>query len=80
MAEEFEQVTHCQMCGSEYRTGRHTHDGIYIPSYALAVCQLCYECNAQGWAPLYEQKLLPHLRKNNIPVPRRNNKGLLPRE
>lgn len=80
MAEEFEQINRCQMCGSEYRTGRHSNEGIYIPTYALAVCQRCYDCNAEGWAPLYEQKLLTHLSKNHITIPKRNKKGFLPRE
>ena len=80
MAEEFEQVVSCQMCGKEYRSARNINEGRYIPKYAIAVCQLCYDCNALGWAPLYEQTLLAHLQLNNIPLPKRNEKGLLPRE
>lgn len=80
MAEEFEQVTHCQMCGAEYLVGRQGNDGRHIPTYDLHVCDTCYSCNDKGWAPLYEQKLVEHIEQRDIPLPARNKNGLLPRD
>lgn len=80
MAEEFEQVIHCQMCGSEFLVGRQGHEGRHIPAYDLHVCDTCYDCNQIGWSPLYEAKLLAHIKQKNIIAPKRNEKGLLPRD
>lgn len=80
MAEEFEQLIHCQMCGSEFLVGRQGHGGRHIPAYDLHVCDLCYDCNVMGWAPLYEQKLLDHLKVKKLVLPERNEKGLIPRD
>jgi hypothetical protein len=80
MAEEFEQVMHCQMCDAEYHVGRSHHDGHFIPRYQLHVCDTCYDCNAIGWAPLYEQKLLTYIKKLGRPLPTRNQRGLFPRD
>jgi hypothetical protein len=35
--------------------------------------------NWDGWAPHHECVLLEHLEKKGLPVPQRNEKGLLPR-
>jgi len=80
MAEEFEQVIHCQMCSAEFLVGRQGHDGRYIPAYDLHVCDSCYDCNVIGWSPLYETKLLQHIKQKSITTPKRNEKGLLPRD
>jgi hypothetical protein len=80
MAEEFEQVLHCQMCDAEFLVGRQASEGRYIPAYDLHVCDRCYDCNAEGWAPLYEQKLLGHLQSAGIKKPQRQKNGMLPRD
>lgn len=78
MAEEFEEITHCQMCDAEFQVGRQRNEGIYIPHYHLSVCQCCYDCNKAGWSPLYEQKLIVHCKEHHIRLPDRNKLGLLP--
>ena len=80
MAEEFEEITHCQMCDAEFRVGRQGNEGNYIPRYHLSVCQRCYDCNRAGWSPLYEQKLIKHCGEHHITLPDRNQSGLLPVE
>lgn len=80
MAEEFEQVIPCQMCDTEFLTGRLGSHGHYVTAYQLHVCNTCYVCNLQGWAPLYEQKLVKHLEQRGIELPARNPNGLFPRD
>lgn len=80
MAEEFEQVIHCQMCDNEFQVGRHIQEGHYVGRYQLHVCAKCYQCNEAGWAPLYEQKLMPLLISQGLAIPPRNALGLLPRD
>ncbi len=69
----------CQMCSSSYQMGRHIYDGKHIARYNLDVCKTCYDGNWDGWAPHYEEKLLAHLKEQNISVPERNEKGWYPR-
>jgi len=70
----------CQLCGASYQMGRHKYDGKQIPKYNLGVCRMCYEGNWDGWSPQYEQKIIAHLKENNLPIPERNENGLLPRD
>ena len=70
----------CDLCGGSYQMGRHKYDGKQIPRYKLGVCSMCYEGNWDGWAPHYESKILLHLKEKNLPVPERNDNGLLPRD
>jgi hypothetical protein len=77
---EFKHMYLCQMCGAEYHMGAHRYDGKHIPRYNLDVCKSCYESNWDGWAPHYESKLVEHLRKQNLPLPERNEKGWYPRD
>jgi len=70
----------CQLCGTSYQMGRNKYDGKYIPRYKLGVCKACYEGNWDGWAPHYEEKILANLKTNNLPIPNRNENGLLPRD
>jgi len=45
----------------------------------IMVCDACWQGNWDGWNPRFEEKLLSILKKNGLPVPERNEKGLLPR-
>ena len=69
----------CRMCGASFEHGPHVYQGREIKRYKLLVCESCHKSNAEGWKPALEGKLLDHLRANNLPVPQRNAKGLIPR-
>jgi hypothetical protein len=70
----------CDICGKQYQMGRHRYEGKQIPRYKLGVCGTCYESNWDGWGPLHEAKFIAHLKKHNIPIPERNEKGWFPRD
>lgn len=70
----------CDLCGFKYQMGRHIYDGKYIPRYELNVCKACYTGNHDGWSSRDEKQLLNHLKEKGLPVPDRNNDGLLPRD
>jgi len=67
------------MCGAAFEHGPHVYQGREIKRYKLLVCDACHKGNAGGWDRAMEQKLLAHLRANNLAVPERNAKGLIPR-
>ena len=69
----------CQLCGGQYQMGRHKYEGKQIPRYQLGVCKMCYEGNWDGWASQFEEKILAHLKEKKLPIPERNENGLLPR-
>jgi hypothetical protein len=69
----------CDLCGQQYQNGLHRY-GHIVKLYEMAICTLCWDANHDGFAPHYEDKILNHLKQNNLPVPERNIKGLLPRE
>ena len=70
----------CFMCGEEYQFGPHIYRGQYIPRYQIGVCNNCYKTNWDGWAPEYEDKLIKHLKSKKLPIPKRNQKGWIPRD
>ena len=70
----------CPLCYREYQFGPHRYDGTAIPRYQITVCNTCYRSNWDGWAPHYESQLIDHLKANNLPIPKRNAKGWLPRD
>jgi hypothetical protein len=70
----------CNLCGSMYNFGFGQYHGTILSGYDMAVCDVCYEMNWDGWAPQYEKRLLEQLRGNNVKIPPRNAKGFLPRE
>jgi hypothetical protein len=57
----------------------HIYDGTYISRYEIEVCNNCWLINWDGWTPHHGNKIINHLKKNGIPVPPMNEKGLLPR-
>lgn len=68
----------CDVCDDKYQhgPGRYGHK---LHLYGGGCCGICWEANWDGWAPHYDEKLLALLKKNGLPVPARNAKGLLPR-
>ena len=69
----------CQICGSMHQMGPGIYDGKQIPAYKLQVCKTCFEANWDGWAPVWEEVFLEHLKKEGIEVPQRNAAGYFPR-
>lgn len=59
--------------------GPHFYDGSYIKRYQIQVCGTCWSGNYDGWQPDCERRLILHLEKEGVPIPDRNEKGLLPR-
>lgn len=72
-------MTKCDCCGTEFQYGPHKYDGEYIPRYQITVCMSCYDGNWDGWAP-QDKWLIKHLESKNLPIPKRNRKGCLPRD
>ena len=70
----------CFCCNTKFQFGQHIYDGRWIAKYGIAVCSVCYQSNWDGWAPLYESRLISHLYEEGLPVPERNEKGWLPRD
>lgn len=70
----------CPVCGNQFQFGPHKYDGKHLDRYEMTVCRLCYDVNWDGWGPAREAAILDHLREKGIPVPDRNQEGLLPRE
>jgi DNA-directed RNA polymerase subunit RPC12/RpoP len=70
----------CGICGSEFQFGAHAYNGKSIARYKLMVCKNCWNVNWDGWNDEAEEKILTHLNENNIPIPKRNENGRLPRE
>lgn len=77
---EYKVMFSCFMCGDKFQMGPHTYKGKFISSYKISVCENCYKGNWDGWTLHYEERLLPHLKENGIPIPERNEKGWVPRE
>ena len=71
----------CDVCDQLYQHGPHRYEGHKLSSYGddIFACNSCWRANHDGWAPHYEAVLLGHLYRHGLPVPQRNEKGLLPR-
>lgn len=70
----------CGICGLEFQFGPHIYNGKHIASYQLTVCKGCWDGNWDGWGNTAEEKLIAHLKEKGISIPKRNEKGWLPRE
>jgi len=71
----------CDVCGNMYQHGPYRYEGHRLERYGnIFCCDTCWTVNWDGWAPHHEKILLAHLEKNSLPVPKRNKKGLLPRD
>ena len=77
MGTKFMMLT-CPSCGSEFRYGPQVYEGKHIPRYQVTVCMICYEGNWDGWANI--DWLMKHLKSMNLPIPKPNSKGWLPRD
>lgn len=77
---ESKTMEECFMCGEKYQMGPHIYNGEIIHKYGIGVCRNCYTANWDGWAPHHEEKLIAHLKRMNLPIPERNDKGRLPRD
>ena len=69
----------CFICRNQFQMGPQIYEGKYIKTYDISVCNVCYDSNWDGWAPQSEEVLIKHLSDNALPIPERNEKGLLPR-
>lgn len=70
----------CALCGNKYQMGKDVYDGQYIKLYDMTVCNNCYILNYDCWGSYYENKILQHLKEKQMPIPKRNSDGCLPRE
>lgn len=71
----------CDVCDREYQHGPHRYEGHRLKLYGdIFCCDSCWKNNWDGWAPHCEAVLLGHLKKKGLPMPKRNAKGLLPRD
>lgn len=70
----------CFCCGRQVQFGPHRYDGRAAQLYGnVPVCMTCWSANWDGWSPTVEPKLLALLAERGLPVPARNENGLLPR-
>jgi hypothetical protein len=77
---EHKVILQCDVCGSDYQFGPHRYDGHKCRGYEIFVCHPCNSSNWDGWGPMLEPKILKILEQKEIPVPKRNADGWLPRE
>jgi hypothetical protein len=75
----FKILQACELCGREVQMGPHRYVGHMIASIKLFLCDACFEMNWDGFNPRHEKKLIAHFQAKSIPVPERNQKGLIPR-
>lgn len=77
---DFKNMKQCFLCHSEFQYGPHLYDGKRIPIYEMSVCMNCYKGSHDGWAPIYEAKIILHLENKGLPIPDRQKDGYLPRD
>ena len=68
----------CFLCESKFWFGEHQYEGHFIREYGFMACKKCVDANWDGLSPIYEEKVLDHLKANNLPIPQRNSKGWYP--
>lgn len=79
--ENYKLMFNCDVCGLPYQHGPHRYEGHSLSCYGdIFACDACWKSNHDGWAPHYERVLLDHLERQGLPIPTRNEKGLLPRK
>lgn len=77
---EFKNIIPCFLCSRQFQYGSHLYDGKHIPAYNMSVCMNCYKASHDGWAPIYDAKILAHLKEKGLPTPERQKDGYLPRD
>lgn len=71
----------CDICQQRYEQGPHRYEGHKLHRYGgIIACDMYWKSNHDGWTPHLEPILLAHLERAGLPVPDRNDAGLLPRE
>jgi len=73
-------IVGCALCDRMFHYGPGKYDGRYVRRYGMLVCNGCWNGNGDGWSPMHEPSILEVLAKQKLPVPSRNEKGLLPRD
>jgi hypothetical protein len=79
MAEDVYKVT-CFVCKRQFQYSHGIYAGTLIPNYQIIVCKSCYESNWDGWTSPNMEKIIEHLKENNLAIPKMNSKGWLPRD
>jgi hypothetical protein len=79
MNREMHTIT-CDVCGNDVRYEPHRYNARRNQTYDIMVCDICYQANWDGWAPQYEDRVTRKLKERGVPLPQRNEHGLLPRE
>ncbi|WP_148896581.1 hypothetical protein [Geothermobacter ehrlichii] len=70
----------CDVCGKQYQHGPGRYEGHKLELYGgIFCCDSCWRSNWDGWSTHYEEILLNHIKNKGLPIPKRNIKGLLPR-
>jgi len=67
----------CLLCEQE---GNSRVGAKHVPGYEFDVCWKHWEENWDGWNRQYEKRILEFLKSHDIKEPRRDPKGMLPRE
>ncbi len=70
----------CDVCGNQHQFGPHRYDLRKNQTYDIMVCEICHKSNWDGWARHLESRVTRRLIEQGLPIPSRNEKGLLPRE
>lgn len=71
-------MSNCPICGNKFQYGLHLYDGRKLKWLGEPVCNICYMGNEDGWAPIYEPRVLELIEKEGLIVPERNDKELIP--
>jgi len=75
---EMKFMMNCFLCSNEFQQSNHIY-GHYIRQYKITVCNSCYSNNWDGWTGSNMERILEHLKSENLPIPRLNDKEWLPR-
>ena len=70
----------CPLCAAHFKWGPHRFDGRKIEPYDIIVCNACWQRSWSGWGQPLDKGILQHLTERGLPIPERNERGLLPRE
>ena len=68
----------CDLCGNQHQMGPDHYDGEFLSQYQMQVCLRCLRGYSNGVPRAFESRLIAHLKKHVIALPKRNRKGLYP--
>jgi hypothetical protein len=69
----------CFLCSTEFQYSHGIYGGRHIREYDITVCNSCYSNNWDGWVGSNMERVIEHLKTKNLPIPKLNDKGWLPR-